>query len=58
MSSKRERKRRGGVSAKSSRRSPQKPKSVRDLATGEARDNRVVGGSGKFHYFLTVEALP
>ena len=56
MNSKRERKRRGGVSAKSSRRTLQKPKTVRDLAADEARDNRVVGG--KFHAFMKVEALP
>ena len=58
MNSKRERKRRGGVSAKTSRRTPQKPKTVRDLAAGEARDNRVVGGTGQFRHFLTVESLP
>jgi hypothetical protein len=38
---------------------PQKPKAVRDLAAGEARDNRVVGGTtGSFKFFMNVEALP
>ena len=59
MNSKRERKHRDDVSDKSSRRAPQKPKAVRDLAAGEARDNRVVGGTpGSFKFFYTVEALP
>jgi hypothetical protein len=59
MNSKRERKHRGDVSDKSSRRAPQKPKAVRDLAAGEARDNRVVGGqAGTFKFFFNVEALP
>jgi hypothetical protein len=61
MNSKRERKHRGDVSDKSSRRAPRKPKVVRDLAAGEARNNRVVGGSGtagSFKFFFNVEALP
>ena len=59
MNSKRQRKHRGDVSDKSSRRDPRKPKAVRDLAAGEARDNRVVGGTaGSFKFFYTVEALP
>ena len=59
MNSKRERKHRGDVSDKSSRRAPQKPKAVRDLAAGEARDNQVVGGrTGSFKIFVNVEALP
>lgn len=59
MNSKGERKHRGDVSDKSSRRAPQKPKAVRDLAAGEARDNRVVGGrTGSFKIFVNVEALP
>jgi hypothetical protein len=59
MNSKRERKHRDDVSDKSSSRAPQKPKAVRDLAAGEARDNRVVGSTaGSFKFFYTVEALP
>jgi len=60
MNSKRERKHRGDVSDKSSRRAPRKLKAVRDLAAGEVRDNRVVGGrtDGSFKFFFNVEALP
>lgn len=61
MNSKRERKHRDDVSDKSSRRAPQKPKVARDLAAGEARDNRVVGGhstAGSFKFFMNVESLP
>ena len=60
MNGKRERKHRGDVSDKSSRRAPRKPKAPRDLAAGEAReDNQVVGGrTGSFKIFVNVEALP
>ena len=59
MNSKREHKHGGGVSARPSKRITQKPRTVRDLAAGEARDNRVVGGTaGSFKFFMNVEALP
>jgi hypothetical protein len=58
MNRKNEHKRRGGTLNKTSRRMTARRRTVHDLGPREARDNRVIGGSGPFKVFITVEALP